>query len=318
MVANKELSPDLPLITIGVTCHNAEDTIGRAIEGARKQDWPKLEIIVVDDGSSDGSLEVIKRLADEDHRIKWIRHDGNRGYAGALNSIVEAAQGEYIAIFDDDDLSVPERVYKQWHKLTEYAAAQATDLVVCYSNRTVVEDDGSRSTTVHAIGRKPVEPRGECVVDFLLWHYEDPGCTWGQFGSCTLLVRKQTLSEIGPFDEGFRRSAEWDFAIRLALMGGCFIAVDEPLITQYKTHTADKSGKVPLEYALKLRKKYKSYLKRKKVYRAAVAIACSRYYYAMHKSHLSRMYLALACVCSPSAVLPNELAKWKRRRRANP
>jgi glycosyltransferase involved in cell wall biosynthesis len=314
MVTNGNSSSELPLITIGITCYNAEDTIGRAIDSARGQVWPKLEIIVVDDGSSDGSQEIIREFAAKDDRIKSIRHDVNRGYAGALNSIVEAARGEYIAVFDDDDVSASDRIAKQWNRITHYAEALDTDLIFCYANRTVVEYDSGRSVPAHAIGRKPVEPRGAAVADFILWHYEDPAWVWGQFGSCTLFARKQTLAEVGPLDECFRRSAEWDLAIRLALMGGHFIAVDEPLVTQYKTPTADKSGRQPLEYAVKLRRKHQDYLKAKNVYLAAVAIAHSRFYYATGRLMLSRFYLALACMCSPSTVLPNELAKRKQRK----
>lgn len=304
----------LPLITIGVTCYNAEDTIARAIEGARAQNWPNLEIIVVDDGSTDRSSEIIAECGAREPRIKCIRHEGNRGYASALNTIIESSNGEYIAVFDDDDESVPDRVPKQWARLTKYADAQDTNRIFCYCNRAVIEPGGERSAPVYAIGRQPVEPSGEAVADFILWHYEDPACSWGQFGSCTLFANKKTLVDVGPLDESFRRSAEWDLAIRLAFMGGHFIAVNEPLITQYKTKSADKGGTLPLAYALKLREKYKEYLKKKRVYSASVAIAHARFYYATGRSLLTRLYMALAYICAPSTVLPNELAKRKRRR----
>jgi glycosyltransferase involved in cell wall biosynthesis len=316
MGTNDRSSKDLPLITIGITCYNAEDTIGRAIDGARSQDWPHLEIIVVDDGSADRSHEIIGEIVEKDRRVKCIRHDRNRGYAGALNTIIEASRGEYIAIFDDDDESVPDRLSKQWRKLTDYARAHDTDLVFCYSNRAVVVHDGGHSTTAYAIGRNPVEPSGEAVADFLLWHYEDPECVWGQFGSCTMFASKQTFADVGPWDEEFRRGAEWDLAIRLAFKGGHFISVDEPLITQYKTSTADKSGAIPLTNSLRLREKHETYLKKKRVYLASVALARSRFYYATRRMPLSRFYLALACICSPSVVLPNELAKRRRRKRS--
>jgi len=306
---------DIPLITIGITCFNAQDTIGRAIDGARAQDWPRLEIIMVDDGSKDRSREIMRAFADEDSRIRLISHDTNRGYAGALNTIIDAAQGEYLAVFDDDDESVIDRVSKQWSRLKDYEKTTGQDLIFCYSNRNVVESKDGSAATMYAIGRKAVEPSGDAIADFLLWHHEDPRFEWGQFGSCTLFASRETLSRVGPLDEAFMRCAEWDLAIRLAFLGGHFIAVDEPLITQYKTRTEDKSGAIPLKYALQLREKYKSYLKKKRVYMASVAIAHARFYYATRKYLLSRIYMALACVCSPSAVLPNELAKRRRRMR---
>lgn len=76
---------------------------------------------------------------------------------------------------------------------------------------------------------------------------------------------KKVLKHYG-FDPKFRRSAEWDLAIRVAYQGGYFIAVDQPLVIQHKTPTFDKAGRKPLDYALMLRKKHKAYLQKNKVY----------------------------------------------------
>lgn len=312
---NSGSSPDPPLVTIGVSCYNAETSIGRAITSAAGQNWPNVEIIVVDDGSSDRSWDIIENAAKGDIRIRAIQHRENRGYAGVLNTIIGASNGEYIAIFDDDDESKRDRISKQWSRLTDYVRTHDTGMVFCYSNREVVGPDNVRTTTAYAIGRKPSEPSGDSVADFLLWHNESAENVWGQFGSCTLFASKHTLTALGPLDESFRRSAEWDLAIRHAFAGGHFIAVDEALITQYKTITGDKSGRIPLTYALKLRTKYKSYLKQKKVYLASIAIAHARFHYHCGRRFLSRFYMVLACLGSPSRVLRSELEKRKRRAR---
>jgi glycosyltransferase involved in cell wall biosynthesis len=305
---------DIPLITIGVTCYNAEETIGRAIESALKQDWPQLEIIVVDDRSSDHSWESVEEFAEKDHRIKCIRHEENRGYAAALNTIIESSNGEYIAFFDDDDVSAPDRLEKQWGRLSAYEAEHHTNNVLCYSNRNLVTPDGQhRANHVRALGRSAPEPRGAPVADFLLWHHRDRRYVWGQFGSCTLMARKKTIAEIGGFDEEFRRGAEWDLAIRLSIAGGHFIAVDEPLITQFITQTADKAGDLPLKYLLGLRRKHRAYLESRHLYRASVAMAHARFHYARQQKSKSRFYLALACLYSPFRVLPSEFANWKRK-----
>lgn len=305
---------ECPLVTVAITCFNAENTIGAAIASAAAQSWPNLEIVVADDASSDDSREVVRSLAERDPRVRLLCHDRNRGYAGALNSIVEAARGEFVAIFDDDDTSEPSRVAKQCSRLTEYERSTGTHLVFCYTNRTVVVDGGRvQSEPVRAIGRVPLEPSGKAVADFLLWHREDAGRTWGQLGSCTLLARRSTLLEVGALDETFRRGAEWDLAVRLALMGGHFIAVNEPLVAQRKTLTPDKGGDIPLKYTLQLREKYREYLAERRLYSAAVAITRSRFHYARAERVRSYLQLALACLYSPTTVLPNELRKWTRR-----
>ncbi len=304
-----------PLVTIGVTCFNAADTIGRAIDSALGQDWPRTEIIVIDDASTDDSAAVIKGIAGGKTNIRFIQHESNRGYAGALNTIMIEATGDYVAFFDDDDESLPYRVSRQITRLVDYCEANRTDRALCYANRKVVlQESGIEHTgLVNAIGRKPPEPRGSAVADFLLWHRQKPGFVWGQFGSCTLLAGKKTIEEAGLFDESFRRGAEWDFAIRMALSGGHFISVDKQLVTQFITRSADKAGFRPLQSTLQLREKHKEYLKSQRVYRASIAMARARFYYAKRNKFLSRFYLALACIFSPFKVLPSEIANWKQK-----
>ena len=87
------------LVTIGITCFNARDTIGRAIASAQAQDWPAIEIVVVDDRSSDGSPDAVRALAECDHRIRLIVHERNGGTAVARNTVLANANGEFIAFF---------------------------------------------------------------------------------------------------------------------------------------------------------------------------------------------------------------------------
>ncbi len=297
-------------VTIGITCFNAADTIERAIKSALAQQGPVKEIIVVDDASTDNSAALIQRMAQADARIKFIPKGQNGGYPAALNSIINAAQGHYIAFFDDDDESDPGRITAQLERLKAYQAAHGDASVLCYANRRVFRAGFDKpAAVVHAIGRKPVEPHGAMVADFLLWHAEPRGYSWGQFGSCALMAARQVFIAAGGFDESFRRCAEWDLAVRLAFAGAHFIAVDAPLVNQHLTPTQDKAGKVPLEYALKLREKHKDYLKRRLAYHGARFVAHSRFYYARGYRSKSRLYMALACLASPFTILPAEMRR---------
>jgi glycosyltransferase involved in cell wall biosynthesis len=310
------MNPQSPLITIGVTCFNAAGTIRRALDSARSQDWPRKEIIVVDDASTDESLEVIRAHASQVPEIRVIQHPDNRGYPGALNSIVKNARGEYIALFDDDDVSRPDRIAKQFARIRAYEQAHHTRLVLCYANRDVVRGGRSRPDHVaFAIGREPPEPHGPMVADYLFGHLADWKHVWGMFGSCTLMARRDTFLAIGDFDETFRRSAEWDFAVRAALQSAHFIAVNEALITQYKTATADKSGAVPLKYAVQLRHKHRAYLERKNAYLASLAIAHARFHSGKGRGWRSLLYWAAACVLMPPHIL---LAKVRSRLAGKP
>jgi glycosyltransferase involved in cell wall biosynthesis len=289
------------LITIGITCFNAKDTIEKAVRSALAQDWPEKEIVIVDDASADGSREVIKRLAAEHPQVRLVFHPVNRGYAGAVNSIVREARGEFVAIFDDDDESVPERLALQVSRIQAYEAAHRSNLVLCYSNRNVIKAGFDTPDHVaEAIGRRAPEPSGPAVADFLFGLSKDNVHVWGIFGSCTLMARRRAFLSVGEFDETFRRCAEWDFAVRAAFMDAHFIAVDRPLVTQWKTPSADKAGRIPLTFSLQLRSKYKRYLTRKRAYHASRALAYAQYFGSKRRSVRSRLHLAAAMLLAPT------------------
>jgi glycosyltransferase involved in cell wall biosynthesis len=292
-----------PLISIGITCFNAADTIERSVTSALSQDWLNKEIIVVDDASTDASRVVLSRLVKSHPEVRFIRHAANRGYPGALNTIVGAARGTFVAFFDDDDKSRPERVRLQWQRLLAYERLQGSDLIFCYTNRQVVRLGQDRPTrTTLAIGRRPPEPHGENVAKYLLCLFRAKPFVWGEFGSCTLMARSSTLLQLGPFDEEFRRCAEWDMAIRLAFQGGHFIAVDQPLVTQYLTPGLEKSGRAPLRYARALRRKYRFYLSRQGLYWLSLAQAHARFHFAGGRLWKSRLFTAVACLLAPQRV----------------
>ena len=303
-----------PLITIGITCFNAQDTIIRAVKSALAQDWPNFEVIVIDDCSRDKSVNLLLQNFKDDPRVKIMMHEQNKGYPGALNTILSLADGEFVAFFDDDDESLPKRLSRQYERITFYEQKHKAKEVLCYSDRVVVKPD--KESKMPAIGRIQKEPKGPMVADFLLWHREEAGYSWGQFGSCTLMARKEVFEKYDGFDEEFRRMAEWDFAIRFAQGGGHFIAVRTPLVRQYITPTEDKGGKIPLEYAFKLRQKHQEYLKEQGVYNASFMIARSRFHYSKGRKGQSRLFLALACLMAPFKILPNEWEKRRRRKAA--
>lgn len=299
------------LITIGVTCYNASDTIRRAVESALCQSWQNKEIVVVDDCSTDASWDVLQELSLNYPEIRIFRHSVNRGFPGALNTIISVAQGEFIALFDDDDQCHHDRIIKQFERLTTYESRQGAAIVLCYTNRNVILAGGDRVDHVaRAIGREPPEPTGPMVADYLFGHLVDSTHCWGMLGSCTLMVRRSVLNNLNGFDEDFRRCAEWDLAIRAALEGAHFIAVNEPLITQYQTKTSDKAGKKPLTYALKLRYKHAHYLRQHGVYWGAIAIAHSRFAEALGRHWKSQFYRALALAVFPWRVTLKKFTKF--------
>ncbi len=100
MAADKNVNEDLPLISIIIPTYNGENFIRGAIESVLAQDYPALEIIVVDDGSVDGTQQLIESLSAD---IRYYRQAQNRGPAAARNIGIRDAAGEFIAFLDVDD-----------------------------------------------------------------------------------------------------------------------------------------------------------------------------------------------------------------------
>ncbi|MGE4313765.1 MAG: glycosyltransferase family 2 protein [Pseudobdellovibrionaceae bacterium] len=299
-----------PLITLGITCFNAEADIVRTLENAIAQTWKNVEIVVVDDASTDESVARIEEVIAKYPHIRLIRHEVNKGFPSALNTIIDAAKGEFIAFFDDDDLSAPHRLEAQYAHLSDFIVKANTPLVMCYTDREVkYAPDQPAAYGFKAIGRKSPQPHGEMVADYILWHSGRVGYQWGMFGSCTLMVSKALFTMLGHFDTAFRRNTEWDMAIRCALKGGYFIAIPEVLVTQIKTVTSDKAGKTPLKYALLLREKYKDYLEGQGVYQASRLVAYSRFYGGKGKPIMSRLYGTLALIVAPCKLGSDKVSK---------
>jgi glycosyltransferase involved in cell wall biosynthesis len=269
-----------PLITIGLTCYNARDSIRSAVESALMQTWPVREIVIVDDGSADGGDRVLRRLERGHPEVRVVRHEVNRGFPSALNTLLAEARGMFVAFFDDDDESVPDRLWRQYRRIIAYEARHPGAAVLCYSNRNVVPAGARKAEFGRlGIGRQPPEPNGPVVADYLLGLLKDDGrhC-WGMFGSCTLMARTETFRRFGGFDTQFRRCAELDLGVRAALGGAHFISVDAPLVTQHLTPTTDKAGNADLRYRLMLLEKHRHYLKQRRSYLGAWCYMHAQFY----------------------------------------
>ena len=256
------MTPDntQPLITVGITCFNAEDTIERAVTSALKQNWPNLAIVVVDDCSSDSSVAVIQDLIKDNPIVTLVCHEKNRGPAVARNSILHHARGEFVVFFDDDDESLPERVITQYRKIIDYEKTSGTKIIACYASGNRLYPNGYR-LALNAIGSRPIVPQGPAVADYLLFYGKKPGWFYGAgTPTCSLMGRMSTFETVGGFDNDFQRFEDLDFAIRLALAGTHFIGCPEPLFIQHSTEASDKTQEKNLESDLLRVDKHKDYL----------------------------------------------------------
>lgn len=116
----------LPLVSVIVPVFNAADVLATALHSLRAQSWPNLEILVVDDGSSDESLTIARIAEGSDQRIRVIAHGDNRGAYAARNSGFSEARGNFITVHDADDWSHPQKIELQARALMDDAALHAT------------------------------------------------------------------------------------------------------------------------------------------------------------------------------------------------
>jgi len=107
---NKKLHP---LVSVIMTAYNADKFVGQAVGSIQAQTYPNLELIVVNDGSVDNTLSVVRKIAQSDKRIKVISYDKNRGASYASNLALDKARGKLIARMDADDIAIVDRFEKQ-------------------------------------------------------------------------------------------------------------------------------------------------------------------------------------------------------------
>lgn len=109
-----------PLVTVIMPVYNAERYMEQSIESIIAQTYQKWELLIVDDGSTDSSVQIMQEYCSRDRRIQMILSTGNEGVASARNKGIQAAKGEYIAFLDSDDLWKAEKLEIQIHYMQEH------------------------------------------------------------------------------------------------------------------------------------------------------------------------------------------------------
>ena len=215
-----------PEATVVIPTKNRWRLLARTLDSALGQDGVALEVIVVDDGSTDETPQRLATFGDE--RVRVIRHESSRGVAAARNAAIGQAHGEWLAFLDDDDLWSPEKLRVQ------IAAAREREADWAYSSAVIVDE--------HLVVKDLIEaPPPERMIERVLPYNPIPA------GASNVIARRDVVREVGGYDESFHQLADWDLWIRLAAAGRA-AACPEPLIA-YVQHSgamllADRRGVV--------------------------------------------------------------------------
>ena len=302
--------------TIGITCFNAEATIGRAIASAMAQNLMDVEILVVDDASTDGSVDAVLKSIGTDARARLIRHHRNRGPAGSRNTLLEAASGAFILFFDDDDESAPNRARIQIARIEAFEREHRGRPIACFASGRRVYSNGY-SCDLPAIGsRLGQEVFADAIADYLLFFERSPNAFFGAgTPTCALAMRLETLKALGGFDEAMRRVEDADLAVRLGRAGGVCIGTPEVLFTQHATKAIDKSPERNLAAEQYLIDKNRDYLETRGVYRHARLWPELRYWHFERNRFRFMRTLTRLFVRNPVRTVSHLIATGPRRLR---
>lgn len=335
-------APSAPArVSIVIPAYNCQETIAAAIESCLAQSYPNTEVVVVNDGSTDGTSTVLGQFGS---RIRVVSKP-NGGLASARNAGARAATGDFIAWMDADDLATPNRVEVQAAVLAAHP-----DIALVSSDFSAFVNEDADFDASHIAGYYHAYTRlggAERIYPHpILTPAGVPGVRmgnlyehllWGNFvHPPTVMARRELLERVGPFDETLRYSSDYDLLLRLSRLGA-FAFVNASLLRYRRSEKqmsgAASSSVMPLETVRILEKVRTSdpvtYSRRRSLFRlriaeslvsAASAIGPSARLEALrllweglrHRFVIKPSVIALARIALPDALRRGMVGSWRR------
>lgn len=203
-------------ISVVMPVYNGEKYLAKAVESILGQTFRDFEFVIVNDGSTDRSPQILQRFSEGDSRIRIISRP-NTGIVGALNDGLAAAKGEYIARMDADDISYPDRLTIQLRHLEGHP-----EIVAIGSGVRMVDPAGAPLKDFHG----PTDP--QMLRDALI-KAEDIGIIHP-----TLMVRRRALERVGGYREQYKLVEDFDLFLRLLDVGT--LSNTHEVLLDYRQH----------------------------------------------------------------------------------
>lgn len=259
-----------PAISVIIPTYNRAHLIDRAIQSVLPQTYKDFEIIVVDDGSTDNTEEVVLSFGSE--KMRYIRHETNRGVAAARNTGIRDARGEYIAFQDSDDEWYPNRL-EVISKIVE--DRKDIDFIVSYGkvirNGEIVRDAG-KAPWINDLSKE------ELVVRLFSDNF---------IATQAVVVKKEKILEVGGFDENFPSSSDYELWLRLIPICSVLF-VDKPVYNLCLTRECISADiKKRLESQIRAFYKNQNILKR--------YVRSRAHYFFIRQKYLSTIFYSAAC-----------------------
>lgn len=228
-----------PLVSVIMPAYNTEKYIGEAIESILNQTFKDYEFIILDDVSTDGTWEIIKKYANQDARIIPIRNEKNLYIAENRNKGVSLAKGKYIVWQDSDDISLPTRIEKQ-------VALMESNPKVGICGAYIQSFDEKGDLDVRRYAQNDAELRRNIFK-------------FSPVAQPVAIVRKEALDKVGPFDTSLPPAEDIDMSFRI---GEFYEFANIPeILLRYRAHsqsaTRKRLGKM-IGDTLEIRKRYKN------------------------------------------------------------
>lgn len=185
-----------PQVSVLMTVYNGQPYLEQSLQSVRAQTFRDYEFVIVDDGSTDGSLEVLRRYAAEDPRIRLIANEVNQGQTPCLNQGIAEARGAWIARQDADDLSNPRRLELQIREVTA-----RPHLSLLGANGWLIDSEDRSLGLINA-------PVGEAGVRWSSVFYNP-------FLHTAVLFRRQLALDLGGYSTAFRIAQDYDLWMRI-------------------------------------------------------------------------------------------------------
>jgi glycosyltransferase involved in cell wall biosynthesis len=213
-----------PLISVVIPTYNRADFIANTINSVLNQTYQNIEILVVDDASTDQTESAVQAL--NDPRIKYIRLPENTSGTKPRNTGILESRGRYIALLDSDDEWLPDKLQKQLHFINQNAANEEN--IICFTGLILKSDNGE------SVLSNPPLKEGVDIMDYIL--VDD---NWVQ--TSTYMVSGE-LAKRTLFNPELKKHQDWDFCLRLRENGAKFINLPESLTVYNIEERNDRIG----------------------------------------------------------------------------
>src|ERR1041384_5341054 len=228
--------PALPLVSVIVTSYNYDRFIGQTIKSVIEQSYPMWELIIVDDGSSDRSLDVIRSF--QDRRIQVLADGNHEGACAAYNKALVRCSGKYLLCLDSDDFIPPRKLERQTSFLELHP-----EIDILGSNVTEVNVNGNPSGTKYHH-----EAWFNQILDLNL---PDNWCAQNHLCHSSVLLRKELHDKVGTFNNDLIYTPDYEFWLRCLARGANICVLREQLVF-YRYHEGNVTGKDPKRFIAEL------------------------------------------------------------------